>query len=154
MTGWLLKFLMAFLLLAGGQVTEKGKVVAVKDGDTIDVLLNGKTQRVRFAHIDCPEKNQPYGTKARQFTSLACFGQTVSLVHTRQYDRNKRLLAEVITATGKNLNKELVKAGLAWHFKKYSTDTTYANLETASRKAKNGLWKDLFPVAPWNWRKR
>lgn len=114
MTGWLLKFLMAFLLLAGGQVTEKGKVVAVKDGDTIDVLLNGKTQRVRFAHIDCPEKNQPYGTKARQFTSLACFGQTVSLVHTRQYDRNKRLLAEVITATGKNLNKELVKAGLAF----------------------------------------
>lgn len=149
-----IKTLLAFALLAGELITESGKVVAVKDGDTIEVMLNGKAQRVRLAHIDCPEKNQPYGTKARQFTSDACFGQIVSLVHNKEYDRNKRLIAEVITAAGKNLNKELVKAGLAWHFKKYSTDSIYANLESAARKTKNGLWNDPYPVAPWNWRRR
>jgi len=149
-----IKTLLAFALLAGELITESGKVVAVKDGDTIEVMLNGKAQRVRLAHIDCPEKNQPYGTKARQFTSDACFGQIVSLVHNKEYDRNKRLIAEVITAAGKNLNKELVKAGLAWHFKKYSTDSIYANLESAVRKTKNGLWNDPYPVAPWNWRRR
>lgn len=33
-----------------------GKVVKVADGDTITVLSNGKSVRVRFYGIDAPEK--------------------------------------------------------------------------------------------------
>lgn len=135
-------------------VKETGKVVTVKDGDTIDVLLNGKAQRIRLGHIDCPEKNQPYGAKAKSFTSANCFGQTVTILHTRQYDRNKRLIAEIILANGDTLNRELVKAGLAWHYKKYSTDTVYARWEQTARSAKKGLWSEPAPVAPWQWRSR
>jgi micrococcal nuclease len=32
-----------------------GEVVGVLDGDTIEVLHNGKAQRVRLCGIDCPE---------------------------------------------------------------------------------------------------
>lgn len=135
-------------------VKETGKVVAVKDGDTIEVLLNGKAQRIRLGHIDCPEKNQPFGAKAKSYTATKCFGQTVTVLHTRQYDRNKRLIAEIILGNGDTLNRELVKAGLAWHYKKYSTDTVYAGQEQAARAAKKGLWADHAPVAPWQWRKR
>lgn len=68
-------------------------------------------------------------------------------------DRNKRLIAEVILEDGRNLNKELVKNGLAWHFKKYSDSEEYAQLETEARNKKIGLWSEPNPIAPWDWRK-
>lgn len=130
------------------------KVVKIKDGDTFVVLKDNTELTVRFEHIDCPEKNQPFGTKAKQFVSDQCFGKNITLQHHNKYDRNKRLIAEVILANGRNLNKMLVENGLAWHFKQYSNDTTYATLETAARHRKLGLWSEKDPVAPWLWRKK
>ena len=46
-----------------------GHVVGVIDGDTIDVLHNGQAERIRPNGIDCPEKRQAFGKKAKQFTS-------------------------------------------------------------------------------------
>ncbi|GAB3424410.1 thermonuclease family protein [Niabella aquatica] len=130
------------------------KVIGIKDDDTFVLFMNGKEQVIRLAHIDCPEKKQPFGNKAKQFASDACFGKQISLIHNNNYDRNKRLIAEVILKDGRNLNKELVKNGLAWHFKRYSDDTAYAALEVAARKKRVGLWADKTPIAPWNWRRR
>jgi micrococcal nuclease len=131
-----------------------GKVIAVKDGDTIKILYNGKQLTIRLAHIDCPEKKQPFGMTAKQFTSSKCYGQMVTIQHENKYDRNKRLIGVVINAKGENINAALVKAGLAWHFKKYSTQKEYAVLENTARQNKIGLWADKNPVAPWDWRKR
>lgn len=129
------------------------KVVGVKDGDTFVLLIDGKEQVVRFAHIDCPEKKQPFGNRAKQFVSDKCFAKYVTLIHDNKYDRNNRLIAEVVLEDGTNLNKELVRNGLAWHFKKYSTDDTYAQLEIEARDEHVGIWSDPNPVAPWDWRK-
>lgn len=52
-----------------------------------------------------------------------------------------------------NLNLALVENGLAWHFKKYSKDETYAATEIAARSRKIGLWSDPKPVPPWEWKK-
>ncbi|MBK6483744.1 MAG: thermonuclease family protein [Chitinophagaceae bacterium] len=134
--------------------TENGyKVIGIKDGDTFVVLIDGKEQVVRFAHIDCPEKNQPFGSRAKQFLSEMCYGKYVILIHKNKFDRNKRLIAEVILHDGTNLNKELVKNGLAWHYKSYSNDNTYADLENKARELKVGLWVDNNPIPPWTWRK-
>lgn len=130
------------------------KVVKIKDGDTFVVLKDNTELTVRFEHIDCPEKNQPFGTKAKQFVSDQCFGKNITLQHHNKFDRNKRLIAEVILTDGRNLNKLLVENGLAWHFKKYSGDTAYAQLETVARNKKLGLWSEKDPVAPWLWRKK
>ncbi len=131
------------------------KVIGVKDGDTFVLLIDGKMQTVRFAHIDCPEKKQPFGAKAKQFVSDACFGKYVTLIinDKNKFDRNKRLIAEVILEDGKNLNKELVKNGLAWHFKKYSDSKEYNRLEKTARNNKIGIWSEPNPIAPWDWRK-
>jgi endonuclease YncB( thermonuclease family) len=133
-----------------------GKVISVTDGDTIDILYENKPLRIRLEHIDCPEirKKQPYGAAAKKFTSDKCFGQVVSIKHRNQIDRNKRLIGEVINADGLNVNKALVKAGLAWHFIKYSSNQEYAALEKSARAMKVGLWTDPNPTPPWNWRKR
>ncbi|MDI3322003.1 thermonuclease family protein [Pinibacter soli] len=132
-----------------------GKVIAVKDGDTIEVLYDGQPLTIRFAHIDCPElkRRQPFGQDAKKFTSEHCFGQTVTVLNEGEFDRYKRLIGVIINERNENINKELVKAGLAWHFKKYSTDTSYDSLELIARQNKIGLWIDPDPISPWDWRK-
>jgi micrococcal nuclease len=131
------------------------KVIAVKDGDSIEVLYEAKALSIRLADVDCPEtrKSQPYGRTAKKFTSSLCFGQIVKVQHRNKFDKYKRLIATIINAQNKNVNKELVIAGLAWHFKQYSTNTEIAKLEITARVNKVGLWKDAYPVAPWAWRK-
>jgi endonuclease YncB( thermonuclease family) len=42
-----------------------GPVVSVLDGDTIEVLHNTRPERVRLSGIDCPEKGQVFGKKAK-----------------------------------------------------------------------------------------
>ena len=128
------------------------KVVGVKDGDTFVVLNEKKEIVVRLEHIDAPEKNQPFGNKAKQFASDFCFGKTVVVIGNGKKDRNGRWIGEIFN-NNQNLNKELVRNGLAWHYKRYSKSANYADLETAARKKKIGLWRDKDPVAPWNWRK-
>ncbi len=130
------------------------KVVKIKDGDTFVLLVEGKELVVRLAHIDCPEKKQPFGTKAKQFASDLCFGKYVTISHEDKYDRNKRLIAEIILEDGRYVNKELVKIGLAWHFKQYSNDNDYAVLEITAREKQIGLWAEANPVEPWLWRKK
>ena len=130
------------------------KVIGIKDGDTFVVLIDGKEQVVRLAHIDCPEKKQPFGTKAKQFASDLCFGENVQLNHNNKYDRNKRLIAEVILNNGVNINKELVSNGFAWHYKKYSDNQDYVKLEIKARNKQVGIWSEPNPIAPWVWRKK
>ncbi len=133
--------------------TQRYKVIGVKDGDTVVLLIDGKPETLRLAHIDCPEKKQAFGTKAKTFVSDLCFGKMVQLVNDAERDRYGRILAEVVLPEGKNINKELVKNGLAWHFKKYSNNKDYAALENQVRAKKIGIWSDPHPIPPWEWRK-
>ena len=96
-----------------------GRVVGVVDGDTIDVLHNGKAVRVRLYGIDCPEKKQPYGKKAKWFTSDLAFRKTVTVI-VKDRDRYGRTIGEVILPNGKSLNRELVRIGYAWWYFKYA----------------------------------
>ena len=128
------------------------KVVGVKDGDTFVVLNEKKEIVVRLEHIDAPEKNQPFGNKAKQFASDFCFGKTVVVIGNGKKDRNGRWIGEIFFMN-QNLGKELVRNGLAWHYKRYSKSENYADLEMEARKNKRGLWKEKEPIAPWEWRK-
>ncbi len=122
------------------------------DGDTITVLHSGKGKRIRLHGIDCPEKRQAFGKKAKQFTSGLVFGNTVT-VTVMDVDRYGRTVGEVILPGGRVLNHELVRAGLAWWYRRYAPDDgTLAQLEADAKAAKRGLWADAEPVPPWEWR--
>src|SRR5438105_4120602 len=129
-----------------------GRVVGVTNGDTIKVMHNGKAEKIRLHGIDCPEKGQAFGTKAKQFTSEMVFGKDVT-VHVTDTDKYGRTVADVILPDGRVLNRELVAAGLAWWYKRYSQDKSLGQLEVYSRAARRGLWADPNPVPPWEWRK-
>jgi len=132
-------------------VTMEGKVVAVKDGDTFIILENKQQVTVRLSDIDCPEKKQPFGTRAKQFASDLCFGKLVTVRGAGKHDRYGRLLGEVFVGDT-SINKELVRNGLAWHFTRYSSDQTYADLELSAREKKLGLWSEPDAKPPWKWR--
>ncbi len=126
--------------------------MGVSDGDTITVLHNGKGERIRLHGIDCPEKRQAFGKRAKQFTSKLVFGKTVT-VQVVDRDRYGRTVAEVLLPDGRSLNRELVRAGFAWWYWRYTPDDeTLAQLERDARGAKRGLWVDANPIPPWEWR--
>ncbi len=141
---------LAFQVHAQKQLT--GKVIGITDGDTFKLLTQDSTQhQVRLANIDCPERKQAYSDKAKQFLSDAIFGKMVR-IDIQKKDRYKRLIAIVIYDGDKNVNHELLKHGLAWHFVKYSNDKTLQAFEDEARQNKVGLWQDPHAIAPWEWR--
>jgi endonuclease YncB( thermonuclease family) len=67
--------LFAFIATASFAQTITGKIISVLDGDTIEVLHNHHAERIRFNGIDCPEKGQAYGTRAKQAAYERVFGK-------------------------------------------------------------------------------
>src|SRR5437016_6729599 len=131
-----------------------GKVVRVIEGDTLEVMHKGEAERVRLNGIDCPERGQAYGSQAKKFTSQRVFGKQVT-VKTYGLDQGRRTMGEVILQGGMSLNRELVKAGLAWWNQKSAPhDETLKRLEEEARDEKRGLWADPARVPPWCYRNR
>ena len=132
----------------------EAKIIRILDGDTVEVLYGELPIKLRLAHIDCPEKRgkQPFGNKAKIALSDLCFGQMVQIDSDKKFDRNGRLIGVIFNADGLNVNKEMVRLGMAWHYKKYSDDMSYDLLEKEARKNKLGLWIDPNPIAPWAFR--
>lgn len=129
----------------------QGKVIGVSDGDTITVLRDRQPEVIRLNGIDAPENGQAFSNRAKQFTAELAFGQIVQVIE-RDRDRYGRTVADVVLADGRSLNHELVRAGYAWWFRRYSNDTSLAALESEARAARRGLWADAHTVAPWEWR--
>jgi len=154
-------FLLSILLAIpcfGFAASFTGKVVKVSDGDTIQVLKDGKAVKIRLAEIDCPEighgrkrPGQPYGKAAKQFALNLVSSKTVRIdVITK--DRYGRLVGKVVLANGSILNKLLVEVGLAWVYRRYAKDPVLFDLEVKAKTAERGLWSDPNPVPPWKWR--
>jgi endonuclease YncB( thermonuclease family) len=139
------------LLIPLNAFSWSGKCVGVSDGDTISVMHEGKAEKIRLYGIDCPEKGQPFGKRAKQFTSDMVFGKTVE-VKPVTIDRYGRTVAWIYS-DDICLNKELLRAGLAWHYKQYSSDEDLALFELDARGKKIGLWADFNPIPPWEWRR-
>lgn len=130
----------------------EGRVVGVHDGDTITVLQAKKTYKIRLASIDAPELSQAYGQVSKRFASDFAFGK-LARVEVQGVDRYGRYLGEVFV-DGHSLNRALLAAGLAWHYKQYSHDASLAALESEARSRRLGLWKDPSPMPPWEFRRR
>lgn len=133
--------------------TYTGKVVKVKDGDTVAVLDSTKTvHNIRVAGVDAPEKNQDFGSVAKQFVSNQIFGKYVKVkIQTR--DIYGREIA-FIYYDNKSLSEELLKNGLAWHYTQYDKNKYLQFLEDNAKKQGVGLWIIINPVPPSKFRKQ
>jgi micrococcal nuclease len=124
-------------------------VVAVVDGDTVDVDWAGQRERVRLLGVDAPETVDPnrpvgcYGPEASAFTHRRLLGRTVGLRFDRQRrDHYGRLLAYV-ELDGRRFNDELLTGGYA-RLLVIPPNGRHARAmldeELAARAAGRGLW--------------
>jgi micrococcal nuclease len=166
-TGLLLLAAIVALLVLGGLNREEGgdgdgfagggdagsdpvsaEVLGVTDGDTIDVLLDGEIEHVRYIGINTPESNpdQPlecFGKQAEEANRELVEGETVSLEFGPELrDRYDRLLAYV-SVGGLFVNAELVERGFARSLTISPNDARaplFERLETEAGRAGLGLW--------------
>jgi micrococcal nuclease len=142
-------FLLVYVLLQANEF--QAQVTTVEDGDTFEVVANDTKYIIRLQSIDCPEDGQAFSAKAKQYVDALCRNKTVT-IRKSTVDSRGRIIAEVLLADGRSISKELLKAGYAWHFKRYSKDKELDALEQEARKLKKGLWIQENPIAPWDYK--
>ena len=67
-----------------------GPVISVLDGNTIEVLHSHKAERIRLSGIDCPEKGQAYGKRAKQAAAALAVGKKSPLRRTARTNMGGR----------------------------------------------------------------
>jgi len=131
-----------------------GKVIRVSDGDTITLLLpDSKMQeKVRLAGIDAPESPQDFGQRARKFLQDFIGGETAKVEYDGR-DQYGRIVG-VVFVDGKNINLEMVKCGLAWHYVAFARNNTQlAEAQAEAQRKRRGLWVQPNPIPPWEFRR-
>jgi micrococcal nuclease len=126
-------------------------VIGISDGDTLTVLHERQPIKIRVAEIDAPEKKQPFGTRSKQSLSDLCFGKQAE-VFPQKTDRYGRTIARV-KCDGQDASAQQVQAGMAWVYDRYATDRALYDIQDEARQAERGLWSDVKPTPPWQWRK-
>ena len=150
----LISLLIILPIQASGK-TLTGKVVSISDGDTITILDSSKRQhKIRLYGIDCPEDGQPFGKAAKKHTAqLTARKQgTVKVYATDKYGRT----VGVVTVDGLSVNQSLIENGYAWQYRKYckaSFCSDWLKDEGRAKASGVGLWSDVDPEPPWEWRK-
>jgi len=130
-------------------------VVGVADGDTVTVLDRERRaqSRVRLSAIDTPERGQPWGTRARQALADKVFRREVRVAPEGE-DRYGRVLGRLYVGN-RDINREMVREGHAWVYRRYSLDAGLLEDERAAREGRRGLWSlpGSETVPPWDWRR-
>lgn len=134
-----------------------GRIVSIADGDTVTLLDQFNQQhKIRLKGIDAPEAHQPFGQKSKANLGAIAFNKDV-IAECGKPDKYKRQICKVIIGSV-DANLEQVKAGMAWHYKKYANEQSpndrehYEIAEFNAKIRRLGLWADKNPVPPWEWR--
>lgn len=127
-------------------------VVKVIDGDTIDVSIEGKAERIRLIGVDTPEVVDPrkpvqcFGQEASAKVRKLLDGKKVSLESDQsQGDKDKygRLLRYMFTKEGINVALEVISSGYGHEYTynlpyKYQAD--FKSAQKFAEKNSLGLW--------------
>jgi endonuclease YncB( thermonuclease family) len=134
---------------------ETAYVERVIDGDTMDVLIDGKKERIRLIGIDAPE----FGYEGKQTMCFAkeAYKKAQELLEKKsvklegdltQDDRDtyKRLLRYVFLEDGTNINEEMIRSGFAREYTykgiPYALQKEFLEVEKNAQAAKVALWQD------------
>jgi micrococcal nuclease len=130
------------------------KVTNVVDGDTIDVLIGDKTERIRLIGLDTPETVDPrkevecFGIEASNKAKETLLNKTISLESDdSQGDKDKydRLLRYVFLENGTNFNKQMIEDGYGYEYTynlPYKYQQEFKDAEKQATTNKKGLWAD------------
>ena len=133
-------------------------VTEITDGDTVNAKLpDGLEHSIRLAGIDAPESAQAFGAPSTAHLSQLISGKAVTLQCSgdRSYGR---MICKILLPDGEDVCLDMVKAGMAWHYKQFQDQqsvadrASYSAAECAAMKAHIGLWSDPHPLQPQDFR--
>ncbi|RJP78979.1 MAG: nuclease [Desulfobacteraceae bacterium] len=159
-----LSYILLFLIIPLIAFAGEFKVTRVYDGDTFKATDHNIEIKVRLVGIDAPEtkkgkreSGQPFSQQSKKFLTDMVLNKTVEIkgYGTDQYNRQ----LAVVFVDGKNVNLELLKAGLAEVYRgKHPRGLEIEPYEKAQIEAKNamkGIWSlcKAMQISPKDWRK-
>lgn len=133
-------------LVATATPAEAQRVRQVFDGDTISVANVGV---VRLIGVDAPEKHgsyrasEPFGDAAADFLRALLLGKDVRLEFDGpRTDPYKRTLAYVVLADGRLANLEIIRAGWAETYRRFTfvRKPDFLAAERDAKAARRGMW--------------
>ncbi len=129
-------------------------VVKVVDGDTLAVLMNGKSVTLRLIGLDTPETVDPrkpvqcFGKAASDKAKEMLTGKAVRLEYDASQgtlDKYGRTLAYVFLSDGTNFNQYMIAEGYGHEYTynlPYKYQSEFKAAEKSAREQKKGLWAD------------
>lgn len=122
-------------------------VIDIPDGDSIHCLDNQqRSLALDLSQIKAPKISQNYGTIAQKQLSKLIKGQLV-IIKIQGQDTGGSYFGEVYLQN-LNINKQMVRLGLAWADQEQLQDSDYLSLEQMARTQRLGLWSDNHPIYP------
>jgi micrococcal nuclease len=132
-------------------------VTNVVDGDTVDVNMDGKTERIRLIGVDTPETKKPnmpvqcFGPQASDYTHKTLTGKSVRLEADPQddnRDRYGRLLRYAYLQDGTLFDESLITQGYGFAYVSFpfSKKAEFSLAQEQARANKVGLWAACAPV--------
>lgn len=132
------------------------RVIGISDGDSF-TGLTGDNQEIRYRiyGIDAPEMSQPFSNEARKFLSGLIYQKEVGIVIIVPADKYDREIVQVFTSDSTDVGAEILKNGLAWHYRRFDSSLEYDHYEQLELNAKTnrlGLWSQPDAESPWRYR--
>jgi endonuclease YncB( thermonuclease family) len=136
--------------------TLQAKVVEIESGNTIVVNSINRPLRIKLKAIEPPQSGQPFNDAAREHLKALLLDKIVAVQYTHLAEG---YLSAKVSCDGVDIGSEMIRNGFAWydraneHGLVESDRQLYVQNEQAARDAKRGLWQDLSPVSPWEFRR-
>jgi micrococcal nuclease len=131
-------------------------VTQIHDGDTIQVDMNGATEKIRMIGVDTPETKDPrktvecYGNAAADFTRQLIGNNDVRLEADSQSnnrDRYDRLLRYVYLPDGRLVQAEIIKSGYGFAYTSFPFEKSeeFKRYQQEAEENSRGLWSNCQP---------
>jgi micrococcal nuclease len=128
--------------------TVTATITTITDGDTVQAITpEGTKLKVRLYGIDAPETSkgkipgEPFGNDSRNYLA-SLVSQKAVRVEIRDIDRYRRIVA-IIWLAERNVNQEMIVAGMAEAYEEYLKPPYRASFLQAEQAAKaqgKGIW--------------
>lgn len=127
------------------------------DGDTVQIDMNGKDEKIRFVGVDTPETHKPnspvqcYGPAASAFLKNTIGDKPLRLESdpkSTNRDRYNRLLRYVYLPDGTLLNKLIIEKGYGFYYPyfPFSKSAEFDAAQQTAQASKAGLWRNCTPT--------
>lgn len=124
------------------------------DGTTLDCRID-RIDAAEVGHPKYGKAGQPYGEEATKTLQQLIENKEVTVRVTQPpLGKNYGRALCQIEVEGKDVSTEMIRAGAAWLYRRYSNDAGLSKLEAEAKAARRGLWESLNPEYPESFKRR